>query len=219
MDARNFQIALSVTSLVLSRTFKAAKAQLTRRSRPTVTIVATTLPTSPPPLVHAGYLARPPLLRHRIKQKNQVAVSGGFQLSCLSPPMHPFTATGAATTSTVSCVHVHHTQQQWRQVIPPRCPVLLVIDDLGVRIKNFGLDPSQDLIVFLEYHPAASASSSAPNSGAGVCVHLRRLSASDCDCTCTPLLLPLAVCTIDDDDGVHNSTPHCHRGTAHVYRR
>ncbi|KAH9024633.1 hypothetical protein EDB85DRAFT_1894251 [Lactarius pseudohatsudake] len=53
----------------------------------------------------------------------------------------------------------------------------LVIDDLGVRIKEFALDPSQDLIVFLEHRPAASASSSAPNSGAGVCVHLRKLSA------------------------------------------
>ncbi|KAH9031028.1 hypothetical protein EDB85DRAFT_2146371 [Lactarius pseudohatsudake] len=53
----------------------------------------------------------------------------------------------------------------------------LVIDDLGVRIKDFALDPSQDLIAFLEHCPAASASSSAPNSGAGVCVHLRKLSA------------------------------------------
>ncbi|KAH9031031.1 hypothetical protein EDB85DRAFT_2146374 [Lactarius pseudohatsudake] len=53
----------------------------------------------------------------------------------------------------------------------------LVIDDLGVRIKDFALDPSQDLIVFLKHRPAASASSSVPNSGAGVCVHLRKLSA------------------------------------------
>ncbi|KAH9011509.1 hypothetical protein EDB85DRAFT_1900984 [Lactarius pseudohatsudake] len=123
--------------------------------------------------------------------KNQVAVSGGFQLSCLSPPMHPFTATGAATTSTV---------------IPPRCPVLLVIDDLGVRIKNFGLDPSQDLIVFLEYHPAASASSSAPNSGA---VHWHPTATAALP-TCiddesmtgcnSPMPQPLAACAIDDND-------------------
>ncbi|KAH8991386.1 hypothetical protein EDB86DRAFT_1599046 [Lactarius hatsudake] len=53
----------------------------------------------------------------------------------------------------------------------------LVVDDLGVRVKDFTLDPSQDLIVFLEHRPAASASSSTPNSGAGVCVHLRKLSA------------------------------------------
>ncbi|KAH8977233.1 hypothetical protein EDB83DRAFT_2538029 [Lactarius deliciosus] len=98
------------------------------------------------------------------------------------------------------------------------CPVLLVIDDLGVRIKDFALDPSQDLIIFLEHHPAASPSSSAPNSGAGVCVHLRRLGAGNCDCTCTPLPLPLAVRTIDDDDGDYNSAPHCYRGTAHMYR-
>ncbi|KAH9051375.1 hypothetical protein EDB83DRAFT_2226136 [Lactarius deliciosus] len=53
----------------------------------------------------------------------------------------------------------------------------LVVDDLGVHVKDFALDPSQDLIVFLEHRPAASASSSATNSGAGVCVHLRKLSA------------------------------------------
>ncbi|KAH9024628.1 hypothetical protein EDB85DRAFT_2150360 [Lactarius pseudohatsudake] len=43
--------------------------------------------------------------------------------------------------------------------------------------QDFALDPSQDLIVFLEHRPVASASSSAPNFGAGVCVHLRKLSA------------------------------------------
>ncbi|KAH8985235.1 hypothetical protein EDB86DRAFT_3246446 [Lactarius hatsudake] len=53
----------------------------------------------------------------------------------------------------------------------------LIVDDLSLRIKDFALDPSQDLIVFLEHRPAASASSSAPNSSAGVCVHLRKLSA------------------------------------------
>ncbi|KAH8985380.1 hypothetical protein EDB92DRAFT_1365791 [Lactarius akahatsu] len=53
----------------------------------------------------------------------------------------------------------------------------LVVDDLSVRVKDFALDPSQDLIVFLEHRPAASANSSAPNSGAGVCIHLKKLSA------------------------------------------
>ncbi|KAI0263627.1 hypothetical protein BC834DRAFT_304707 [Gloeopeniophorella convolvens] len=57
-------------------------------------------------------------------------------------------------------------------------PRRLVVDDLGVRIKDFALDPAQDLIVLLEHQgglgpfPALSASG-AP--GAEVRVHLRRL--------------------------------------------
>ena len=49
-----------------------------------------------------------------------------------------------------------------------------VVDDLGVRIKDFALDPSQDLIVLLEHRPAPKSSSMA---GADICVHLRKLSA------------------------------------------
>lgn len=41
-----------------------------------------------------------------------------------------------------------------------------VLDDLGVRIKDFALDPSQDFIVLLEHCPAP-----------GSCVHLRKLCA------------------------------------------
>ncbi|KAH9018313.1 hypothetical protein EDB84DRAFT_1276248 [Lactarius hengduanensis] len=55
----------------------------------------------------------------------------------------------------------------------------LVVDDLGVRIKDFALDTAQDLIVLLE-HPAAaglSASPSAAYAGADIRVHLRKLSA------------------------------------------
>jgi hypothetical protein len=50
----------------------------------------------------------------------------------------------------------------------------LVVDDLGVRIKDFALDPSQDLIVLLEHRPVPRSSSMA---GADICVHLRKLSA------------------------------------------
>jgi len=72
----------------------------------------------------------------------------------------------------------------------------LVVDDLGVRIKDFALDPAQDLIVLLEHRPPAgplatsSSSYSYPDpddpdtgaaAGAGAAadirVHLRRLSA------------------------------------------
>ncbi|KAI0272082.1 hypothetical protein BGY98DRAFT_168578 [Russula aff. rugulosa BPL654] len=49
-----------------------------------------------------------------------------------------------------------------------------VVDDLGVRVKDFALDPSQDLIVLLEHRPAPGRSSMA---GADICVHLRKLSA------------------------------------------
>ncbi len=49
-----------------------------------------------------------------------------------------------------------------------------VVDDLGVRIKDFALDPSQDLIVLLEHRPAPGSSSMA---GADICVHLRKLGA------------------------------------------
>jgi hypothetical protein len=49
-----------------------------------------------------------------------------------------------------------------------------VVDDLGVRIKDFALDPSQDLIALLEHRPAPGSSSMA---GADICVHLRKLSA------------------------------------------
>ena len=49
-----------------------------------------------------------------------------------------------------------------------------VVDDLGVRIKDFALDPSQDLLVLLEHRPAPGSSSMA---GADICVHLRKLSA------------------------------------------
>jgi hypothetical protein len=47
----------------------------------------------------------------------------------------------------------------------------LVVDDLGVRIKDFALDPSQDLIVLLE-HRAVPGSA----ERADICVHLRKLS-------------------------------------------
>ncbi|KAH8985373.1 hypothetical protein EDB92DRAFT_1802543 [Lactarius akahatsu] len=55
----------------------------------------------------------------------------------------------------------------------------LVVDDLGVRIKDFALDPAQDLIVLLEHPPAVglSASPSAAYAGTDICVHLRKLSA------------------------------------------
>ena len=65
----------------------------------------------------------------------------------------------------------------------------LVVDDLGVRIKDFALDPAQDLIVLLEHRPPAgpidtssSSTSSSPDAdaeaaGADIRVHLRRLSA------------------------------------------
>jgi hypothetical protein len=64
----------------------------------------------------------------------------------------------------------------------------LVVDDLGVRIKDFALDPAQDLIVLLEHRPptgpiaTSSSSSSYPDgvgvgAGADIRVHLRRLSA------------------------------------------
>ena len=54
----------------------------------------------------------------------------------------------------------------------------LVVDDLGVRIKDFALDPSQDLIVLLEHRPAAgpSVNTSAATAGADIRVHLRKLS-------------------------------------------
>jgi len=62
----------------------------------------------------------------------------------------------------------------------------LIVDDLGVRIKDFALDPAQDLIVLLEHCPpegpiaTSSTTSSAypdPRTGADIRVHLRRLSA------------------------------------------
>ena len=60
----------------------------------------------------------------------------------------------------------------------------LVVDDLGVRIKDFALDPAQDLIVLLEHRPpvgpiATSNTSLSPDvaAGADIRVHLRRLSA------------------------------------------
>ena len=54
----------------------------------------------------------------------------------------------------------------------------LVVDDLGVRIKDFALDPAQDLIVLLEHRPATgpSANTSAATTGADIRVHLRKLS-------------------------------------------
>lgn len=54
----------------------------------------------------------------------------------------------------------------------------LVVDDLGVRVKDFALDPAQDLIVLLEHRPAAgpSANTSAATAGADIRVHLRKLS-------------------------------------------
>ena len=54
-----------------------------------------------------------------------------------------------------------------------------VVDDLGVRIKDFALDPSQDLIVLLEHRPASPAPGSSFMAGADICVHLRKLSAVD----------------------------------------
>ena len=58
----------------------------------------------------------------------------------------------------------------------------LVVDDLGVRIKDFALDPAQDLIVLLEHRPAVgpiASSTSSPDAAAGadIRVHLRKLSA------------------------------------------
>ncbi|KAH9172424.1 hypothetical protein EDB89DRAFT_1965167 [Lactarius sanguifluus] len=55
----------------------------------------------------------------------------------------------------------------------------LVVHDLGVRIKDFALDPAQDLIVLLEHRPAVgpSANTSAATAGADIRVHLRKLSA------------------------------------------
>ena len=59
----------------------------------------------------------------------------------------------------------------------------LVVDDLGVRIKDFALDPAQDLIVLVEHHPpvvgSIPSSTGAPDAAAGadIRVHLRRLSA------------------------------------------
>ena len=49
----------------------------------------------------------------------------------------------------------------------------LVVDDLGLRIKDFALDPSQDLIVLLEHCTAPENSSMA---GADIRVHIRKLS-------------------------------------------
>jgi hypothetical protein len=49
----------------------------------------------------------------------------------------------------------------------------LVVDDLGVRIKDFALDPSQDLIVLLEHRPAPGSLSM---DNADIVVHLRKLS-------------------------------------------
>lgn len=45
-----------------------------------------------------------------------------------------------------------------------------VVDDLGMRIEDFTLDPSQDLIVPLEYRPAPGSSFMAATD---ICVHLR----------------------------------------------
>jgi hypothetical protein len=58
----------------------------------------------------------------------------------------------------------------------------LVVDDLGVLIKDFVLDPAQDLIVLLEHHPAVgtiTSSTGSPDAAAraDICVHLRKLSA------------------------------------------
>ncbi|KAI9453366.1 hypothetical protein F5148DRAFT_1151976 [Russula earlei] len=55
----------------------------------------------------------------------------------------------------------------------------LVVDDLGVRIKDFALDPAQDLIVLLEHRPAVGpiASTSSSAAAADIRVHLRKLSA------------------------------------------
>ncbi|KAI0251641.1 hypothetical protein BJV78DRAFT_415852 [Lactifluus subvellereus] len=53
----------------------------------------------------------------------------------------------------------------------------LVVDDLGVRIKDFALDPAQDLVVLLEHRPASSSASALAIAGADIRVHLRKLSA------------------------------------------
>ena len=58
----------------------------------------------------------------------------------------------------------------------------LIVDDLGVRIRDFALDPAQDLIVLFEHRPptgpiASSTSSPDAAAGADIRVHLRRLSA------------------------------------------
>ncbi|KAH9961881.1 hypothetical protein BC827DRAFT_1383685 [Russula dissimulans] len=54
----------------------------------------------------------------------------------------------------------------------------LVVDDLGVRIKDFALDPTQDLIVLLEHRPAVDpiTSTSSSAAAADIRVHLRKLS-------------------------------------------
>ncbi|KAI9446939.1 hypothetical protein F5148DRAFT_746642 [Russula earlei] len=55
----------------------------------------------------------------------------------------------------------------------------LVVDDLGVRTKDFALDPAQELIVLLEHRPAVGpiASTSTSAAAADIRVHLRKLSA------------------------------------------
>ena len=58
----------------------------------------------------------------------------------------------------------------------------LVVDDLGVRIKDFALDTAQDLIALLEHGPpvdpiASSTRSPDAAAGADIRVHLRKLSA------------------------------------------
>jgi hypothetical protein len=58
----------------------------------------------------------------------------------------------------------------------------LVVDDLGLRVKDFALDPAQDLIVLLGNRrpagPITASGSSFPEAAAGanICVHLQRLS-------------------------------------------
>ena len=55
----------------------------------------------------------------------------------------------------------------------------IIVDDHCVRFKGFALDPAQDLIVLLEYHPTAgpSANTSAATAGADIRIHLRKLNA------------------------------------------
>jgi hypothetical protein len=81
----------------------------------------------------------------------------------------------------------------------------LVVDDLGVRIKDFALDPSQDLVVLLEHRPVAGSGSGNPSTAVtDICVHIRKLSAgvvaphpaAKVPVLCRPALGPVHGCMI-----------------------
>jgi hypothetical protein len=80
----------------------------------------------------------------------------------------------------------------------------LVVDDLGVRIKDFALDPSQDLIVLLEHRPVPGSTGNPSTAITDICVHLRKLStgvvaphpAAKVPVLCRPALGPVHGCMI-----------------------